>query len=122
MTDRRPLPVAAIAGALFCVVLIALALQVRAGADPAIGAGQQAAAKPPRPVIVRRVILRRVVELDPATAPAAGGAAPAAGGAAPVSGGGRGLASSAAPAASGPAPAAAPAPAPAPAPVVSGGS
>ncbi len=47
MTDRaRGIPVAAIAGALFCVVLIYLALQVRAGADPAIGAGQQAAASP----------------------------------------------------------------------------
>jgi hypothetical protein len=50
MTDRsRNIPVAAIAGALFCLVLIYLALQVRAGADPAIGVGRQAtAAKPAR--------------------------------------------------------------------------
>jgi len=115
MTDRRPLPVAAIAGALFCVVLIALALQVRAGADPAIGAGHQVAAKAPRPVIVRRVILRRIVEI----APASGGAAPAAGGAAGApAAGGAGLAPAPAPANSAPAPVAAPPPAP----VVSGGS
>lgn len=64
MTDRsRSIPVAAIAGALFCVVLIYLALQIRAGKDPAIGAGHQSAAAPPaRQVIVRRIIVRRIVE------------------------------------------------------------
>lgn len=40
------LPVAAVAGGLFCGVLIVLALQVRVGADPAIGAGPQPAAAP----------------------------------------------------------------------------
>jgi len=116
MTERRPLPVAAIAGALFCIVLLALALQVRAGADPAIGAGQQAAAKPPRPVIVRRVILKRIVEIVPAS----GSVAPAGGDAAPAPAAGGVAAPAATPAASALAPAAAPAPAPAP--VVSGGS
>jgi hypothetical protein len=80
------------AAALFCAVLIFLALQVRAGRDPAIGAAKPQAA---RQVIVRRIVVRRVVE-DDAPAPAA---------------------PSAPPAASVPA-----APAPAPAPVVSRGS
>jgi hypothetical protein len=105
MTDgRRPIPVAAIAGGLFCVVLIYLALQMRAGDDPAIGAGQQTAAAPaPREVIVRRVIIRRIVVED---APRAEGPASS---------------DESAPAAA--VPAAAPVPAPAaPAPVVSRGS
>jgi hypothetical protein len=112
MTDgRRRIPVAAIAGGLFCLVLIYLALQVRAGNDPAIGAGSQTAAAPqPRQVIVHRVIIRRIVEEDaPASARPAAGSGPAP------------AASSPAPAA--PAAAAAPAaPAPAPAPAVSRGS
>jgi hypothetical protein len=46
MTDRsRSIPVAAIAGGVFCLMLIALALQIRAGKDPALGAGSQL---PPR--------------------------------------------------------------------------
>jgi thiamine biosynthesis lipoprotein len=58
MSDRwRGLVVATAAGAMFCVALILLELQVRAGRDPAIGAGAQAAV--PRQVIVRRVIVRR---------------------------------------------------------------
>ena len=61
MTEgSRPVPVAAIAGALFCVILIYLALQIRAGNDPAIGAGEPTAA--PRQVIVRKVVIRRIVE------------------------------------------------------------
>jgi hypothetical protein len=115
MTDgRRPIPVAAIAGGLFCLVLIYLALQVRAGNDPAIGAGSQtAAASQPRQVIVRRVIIRRIVEEDaPASARPAGGSGPAPAASAPAT---------AAPPAPAAAPAA-PAPAPAPAPVVSRGS
>jgi 2-oxoglutarate dehydrogenase E2 component (dihydrolipoamide succinyltransferase) len=109
MTDRLgSLPVVTAFGAVFCVALIFLALQLRAGDDPAIGAGHQAAAveSAPRPVIVRRVIVRRIVE----EAPGAPAAPPATGGAAAP-----------APAASAPAPAApapaAAAPAPAPAPV-----
>ncbi len=111
MTDRgRTLPVAAIAGALFCVVLTYLALQIRAGRDPAIGAAKPRAAEVGRQVIVRRVIVRRIVE-EPAA-----GSAPAA-----ASGGQVAFAPSPA-TASAPAAPAAPAPAPAPAPVVSGGS
>ena len=66
MTDRRTgaLPVVAAAAALFCLVLVYLALQVRAGLDPAIGAGHQAQAQVPRQVVVRRVIVRRVI-VDP---------------------------------------------------------
>jgi hypothetical protein len=87
--------VAPAAAALFCVVFIFLAQQLRAGRDPAIGAGKPAAAVAPRKVIVRRVIVTRVVE-DGAAArsqPTVTQSAPAA-----------------------------PAPAPAPAPVVSSGS
>jgi hypothetical protein len=109
--------VIAAAGTTFCVLLVYLALQVRAGEDPAIGAGPQAQAPAPRPVLVRRVIVRRVVEVAPKTAAGPAGGVPAAGpsGGAVPSGGG-----SASPAAPAPAPAAAPAaaPAPAPAPVV----
>jgi hypothetical protein len=78
MTDRRQgIPVAGIAVAVFCVLLIYLALQMRAGSDPAIGAGEQsAAAEAPRRVLVRRIIVTRVVEED--DAPAADGPTPAA--------------------------------------------
>jgi hypothetical protein len=61
MTDgARRLPVPAIAAGLFCLLLTYLALQVRSGNDPAIGAGQQNAAQP-RQVIVRKVVVRRIV-------------------------------------------------------------
>jgi hypothetical protein len=106
MTDRSGgLPVATIAAALFCVVLIYLALQVRAGQDPAIGAGKPAGS-PPGQVVVRRIVVRRIVE-QPTAATSAGGVAPAA--SAPTA-----SSTVAAPVAV--------APAPAPAPVVSGGS
>ena len=113
MTDRsRSLPVAAVAAAVFLVVLVYLALQVRAGRDPALGA-MKPAATAPRQVIVRRIIVRRVVVDD---APLARG-----------SDGGAASTSAPVPAQSAPTPAAAPAqtpaaPAPAPAPVVSRGS
>ncbi len=89
MTDRvGSLPVVTAFGAVFCVALIFLALQMRAGDDPAIGAGPKAAAvqSAPRPVIVRRVIVRRVVEEAPGTprAAAAPGPAPAASAPAPT--------------------------------------
>jgi hypothetical protein len=103
MTDQSGgLPVATVAAALFCVVLIYLALQIRAGEDPAIGAGKPAGGAPAQ-VVVRRIVVRRIVE-QPAVAASTGGFAPAASSApaAPV--------------------AVAPAPAPAPAPVASGGS
>jgi hypothetical protein len=106
MTDRsRGLPVATIAAALFLVVLVHLALQVRAGRDPAIGASKSAG-NVPRQVIVRRIIVRRVIEDDAPRAPRA--AAPAQPAATPSP--------AAAPA---PVPAKAPPPAP---PVVSRGS
>ena len=99
-------------GAFFAVIAL-MALQVRAGQDPALGPAEpvgQAPPTKPRQVLVRRVIRRVVVHHPPRQAAAAGGAAPAAG--APVA------ASSSAPAAAAPAPepAAAPPPAPAPAP------
>lgn len=100
MTDRSSgLPVATIAGALFCVVLIYLALQIRAGQDPAIGPVKPGADTPGQ-VVVRRIVVRRIVE-DPAAVASGGGQpAPSSAAVAPV----------------------AVAPAPAPAPVVSGGS
>jgi hypothetical protein len=108
MTDRsRRIPVAAIAGAVFCVVLIFLALQIRAGKDPALGTGQKSAAtQPARQVIVRRLIVRRIVVEDGSDSRPREGATTTV--AAP---------SGTRPAASAPAPA--PAPARAPAPVVS---
>ena len=71
MTDRaRSLPVATVAGAIFAVVLVYLALQVRAGHDPAIGAMKQSpAGDARRQVIVRRIIVRRVVVDDAPPAP-----------------------------------------------------
>jgi hypothetical protein len=63
VTDRRGsdsrnvgFTVAAAACALFCVVLIFLALQMRAGEDPAIGAGPEAESPQARQVIVRRAV------------------------------------------------------------------
>jgi hypothetical protein len=108
MTERsRSLPVVTIALALFCLLLVYLALQVRAGNDPSLGAAKPSAAAQPRQVIVRRIIETRVVEDPPARTTSAGrrDLAPAP--------------TSAAPRASAPAPAAPAAPAPAPAPVVS---
>ena len=105
--------VVATAAALFALLLTFLALQMRAGADPALGAGTPVAATPPapRPVLIRKVIVRRVVEEapEPAAAPA-GAAGSAAAAAAP------------APAPAAPAAVSAPAPAPASAPVTTGAS
>jgi hypothetical protein len=96
-TDRsRALVAVTAAVALFCIVFIFLAQQLRAGRDPAIGAGKPTAAAAPRQVIVRRIIVTRVID---DAAPAQTATRPRAS-----------------------APAAAPAPAPAPAPVVSRGS
>lgn len=65
MTERRPLPrpprarvVVMPAFALFAVVAVLLAMQMRAGRDPALS-GQAAGAQ--QPGLVRRVIVRRVV-------------------------------------------------------------
>ena len=76
-TDRRRALIAATAAAaLFCIVLIFLAQQLRTGRDPAIGAGPSAAAAP-RHVIVRRVIVTRVID-DAAPAHARAASEPAA--------------------------------------------
>jgi hypothetical protein len=74
MTERTlGVAVVTAAAALFCAVLIFLALQLRAGRDPAIGAAQPQAA--PRQVIVQRIIVRRIVEAD-SRAPVAATSAP----------------------------------------------
>lgn len=120
MTERsRSLAIVTIAGAVFCLLFILLALQIRAGNDPSIGAGKQTAVAAPRQVIVRRIIVRRVIEDAPARASTggSGAAAPAPAGAQPTAS----APAPAAPAPAAPAPAA-PAPAPAPAPVVSAAS
>ena len=90
MTDGPGgLPVLAAVGSAFCVLLTFLALQLRAGGDPAIGAGEPVA----RPeTVVRRVVVRRVVDRAPDRAGSPPSPAPAS------------------------APVAAPVPAPAPAP------
>jgi hypothetical protein len=63
MTERSlGVAVVTTAAALFCTVLIFLALQLRAGRDPALGAAQPQAA--PRQLIVRRIIVRRIVKGD----------------------------------------------------------
>jgi hypothetical protein len=88
----------------FAGVLAALSWQVAAGADPAIGEGEQAAAAPAaQRVLVRRVVRRVIVTRDAPRDRGSAAPAAAAGGSAPAP----------APApASGPAPAPAPAPAP----------
>jgi hypothetical protein len=107
---RRPSPFWLVTGSLaaFFVLLAFLAVQVRAGGDPALGEPKQTAAVAtvkPRRVIIHRVIVRRVIITDPAPTPAPVAAAPAP---APV-------ASAPAPVVRAPAPIVrAPAPAPAP--------
>jgi hypothetical protein len=64
----KPSPLIVIGGSfgLFFLVTALLGFQMRAGADPAIGAGEPlqvaAATPPPRKVLVRRVIVTRIVE------------------------------------------------------------
>jgi hypothetical protein len=106
-------PVAAATLGTFLVVIAVLAIQLRNGDDPALGAGQPAA-QPAKRVLVRRIIKRVVVTRvipSPGTTSGGGGS---------VAGGGAGQPASAvqaAPARPSPAPvAAAPAPAPAAAP------
>jgi hypothetical protein len=98
------LPVAGGSTATFLALFGFMAVQLRAGHDPALGGATTAAAQPAKKVVVKqirkRVVETRVIEDAPASA---------GGGSAPVS------APAAAPAAPA-APAAAPAPAPAPPP------
>jgi len=106
---RKPSSFGVFAGSLaaFFALLAFLAVQVRAGGDPALGPATPAATAAPRRVIVHRVIVRRVIVTERAPAAGRGSPAPA----------------RSAPAAPAPAPAApAPAPAPAPAAPVTTGS
>ena len=89
---KKPGPFPVIAGSLglFLAIVAWLAFQMRAGADPALGAGEPVvvqAAPAPRQVLVRRVIVTRIVDGQPGTpaaeapadpAPAAPAPAPAA--------------------------------------------
>jgi hypothetical protein len=66
-TDRRkPSPFGLLAGSLaaFFALLAFLAVQVRAGGDPALGQPKPGATAEPRRVIVHRVIVRRIVVTD----------------------------------------------------------
>ena len=113
---RKPSSFGVFAGSLaaFFALLAFLAVQVRAGGDPALGPAEPAATAQPRRVIVHRVIVRKVIVTERAPRVAAGGAAPPSAASAPSGGG------SPAPAPAAPAPApAAPAPA---APVTTGSS
>jgi hypothetical protein len=70
-TDRRkPSPFGLLGGSLaaFFALLAFLAVQVRAGGDPALGPPKPAATAEPRRVIVHRVIVRRIVVTDRAPA------------------------------------------------------
>ncbi len=78
MTDERTAPgvrsgapVLAAAALAFAVVLVVLALQMRAGQDPALRA-QRPRTPPPRRVLVRRVLERKVIVQLPAHAAAPG--------------------------------------------------
>ncbi|MFN8173811.1 MAG: hypothetical protein U0T02_01965 [Solirubrobacteraceae bacterium] len=96
--------------AAFFALFGGLALQMREGSDPALGAGSPAARK--HTVLVRRTVRRTVVtHVVPATGAgtAAAGSSSGSGSSAPPPGAGS---SNAAPAASTPAPAPPPAPAP----------
>lgn len=114
-----PLPVWTAAAGAFCVALAALALQVRAGADPALGAAKPAApaqvasARPE--VVVRRIEERRVVThvVDPPASRPAGGTGSAPSTPAPAPAPAASVPPPVATSAPVPAPAAAPAPAPA---------
>ena len=82
MTETRrrrpgPAPVLLASLACFLVLFAALAIQLRNGRDPALGAAEGGSQKP-KQVLVRRVILRRVVVDEPrqTTAPGATAAAP----------------------------------------------
>ena len=103
---RKPSSFGVFAGSLaaFFALLAFLAVQVRAGGDPALGPAKPAATAEPRRVIVHRVVVRKVIVTE--RAPASGGGSAVEPGASSAAAGGV------------PSRAAAPAPAPsAPAPV-----
>lgn len=105
---RRPGPGAVVAGsvALFVAVLTLMAVQLRAGRDPALGAAA-VSARPVRHIVVHRVVIRRVITVIPSPE---GDDTSGGGYGGGYSGGSSGSAASSAPSS-------APAPAPAPAPV-----
>ena len=72
---RKPSSLGVFAGSLaaFFALLAFLAVQVRAGGDPALGPAKPAPAAEPRRVIVHRVIVRKVIVTEHPRA-AAGGA------------------------------------------------
>ena len=113
---RKPSSFGVFAGSLaaFFALLAFLAVQVRAGGDPALGPAKPAATAEPRRVIVHRVVVRKVIVTE---------REPASGGRSAVEPGASSPAAGAAPSrAAAPAPApSAPAPAPA-APVTTGSS
>jgi hypothetical protein len=99
---RRPGPGGVLAGSAagFFALLAFLAFQLAGGRDPALGAGEAAAPKPARQVVVRKIRRRVVVPPSAGAAISPRPAAPAGTGSAPTA-----------------ASSSAPAPAPAPAPV-----
>jgi hypothetical protein len=111
---RKPSSLGVFAGSLaaFFALLAFLAVQVRAGGDPALGPAKPAPTAEPRRVIVHRVIVRKVIVTERPRVAAGGGQVATSGGGTAVAGGG-----SSAPAPSAPAPAPAPA-----APVTTGSS
>ena len=70
---RKPSSFGVFAGSLaaFFALLAFLAVQVRAGGDPALGPAKPAATAEPRRVIVHRVIVRRVIVTERAPAASA---------------------------------------------------
>ncbi len=78
MTRRTgPVPVAFAGAVAFLALFAGLALQVRGGADPVLGAGRSVPTAAPRRVLLRRVIERRViVRVVPAQVASAPASAP----------------------------------------------
>jgi hypothetical protein len=123
-TDRRkPSAFGLLAGSLaaFFALFAFLAVQVRAGRDPALGPPEPAATAEPRRVIVHRVIVRRIVVTDRAPAQRSSSEGAASGGGTAVAGGSNGGAAAAGATSSAPAPAPS-APAASAAPVTTGSS
>lgn len=70
---RRPpaLPVFAVMGLLFLATFVFLLAELIGGRDPALGAKALDSVRPERPVVVRKVIKRRVITTVVPSAPAA---------------------------------------------------
>jgi hypothetical protein len=104
---RRPSSFGVLAGSLaaFFALLAFLAVQVRAGGDPALG---PAKAPAERRVIVHRVVVRRAIITDPAPVSGPSGPGRGGGGSSPPAAATLSATAPPAPAPSAPAPAAAP--------------